>query len=69
MSFIEFIGKKVTLYLEDGHVIKGYVVNTSCLETTDSCGGCVKYETLVLVLKNEHTTIVRSDKIVAIEIH
>lgn len=64
MSFINLIGKKVTLYLEGGHVIKGRVVDTSCLEMDN-----IKYETLVLVPKNEHTTNVRVDKIVAFEIY
>ncbi len=68
MRLNDFVGSNVTLYLEGGHVIKAKVADISYIETTDSCGRRVKYDTLVLIL-NEHTTMVRFDKVAAFEIY
>ncbi len=68
MRLNDFVGCSVTLYLEGGHVIKAKVADISYIETTDSCGRRVKYDTLVLILNN-HTTMVRFDKVSAFEIY
>lgn len=69
MGIYDFVGKNsiVTLYLEGGHILKNAkVIGTTSLKTIENDGRSIQHEALALRF-NGHSTIVRFDKIVAIE--
>ena len=68
MIINDSIGCNVILYLKKGDVMKGKVADISTVETTDIFGRIVKYDTLLLII-NGQTTTVRLDKIVAFEVY
>ncbi len=68
MMIHDLIGNMVTFYLVGGHIITGQVRNITSIEFSEPDGRIGRYSVLV-VIHNSHTTLIRADRVVTYEIH